>query len=221
MDGLRRHSYRFLGILLIALLFGAPAGLYTASAQQRDDGDEEAEKEGEPQNPLESAELIKKLMTRVEELLAQLKTGHRTQEEQQRIIDQLTRLIDVAQSSGSGGGGGAESDPNQNNKSESDEKKPGQQSKSQEKRKPEQGSRILAPPKGGERSPNDRTEERREPPPRRTPIRKLPGSDALRWGNLPPRDRRDALDQKRFDVPARFRTDVEKYFKRLADTPSR
>ncbi|MCZ6692229.1 MAG: hypothetical protein O7H41_21820 [Planctomycetota bacterium] len=221
MDGLRRRSYRFLGILLIALLFGAPAGLLTASAQQRDDGGEGAEKEKEPQDPLESVELIKNLMTRVEELLAQLKTGHRTQEEQQRIIDQLTSLIDVAQSRGGGGGGGGQVDPNKNKKSESDEKKPGQQSKSQEKRKPEQGARPLAPPKGRGRSPNDRTEERREAPPRRTPIRKLPGSDALRWGNLPPRDRRDALDQKRFDVPARFRADVEKYFKRLADTPSR
>lgn len=62
-----------------------------------------------------------------------------------------------------------------------------------------------------------RREERREPrQPRRTPVRKILGREGERWGNLPPRTRRDVLDQQSEAVPERFRAAVEKYYKQLA-----
>ena len=40
--------------------------------------------------------------------------------------------------------------------------------------------------------------------------------DTEDWGNLPPREREDALQQIGRDYPAHYREAIEQYFKRLA-----
>ena len=40
--------------------------------------------------------------------------------------------------------------------------------------------------------------------------------DTEDWGNLPPREREDALQQIGRDYPAHYRDAIEQYFKRLA-----
>lgn len=72
----------------------SPATLW---ALDKEDKEEQKEEEKKPENLLESVEMIKTLMAKVEELLAALKTGRGTQDEQRKIIDELNRLIEEAQ----------------------------------------------------------------------------------------------------------------------------
>ena len=47
-------------------------------------------------------------------------------------------------------------------------------------------------------------------------VAKKPIGDASGWGNLPPRERQEALQQIGKDFPAHYRDVIEQYFRKLA-----
>ena len=215
-----------LATLFMVFVVAAPG---TVSALDRpafpDRGDEEGDDdekkdEEEPVDPVESATKIKEMMDQAESLLDQLKTGKKTQAEQNRIIAEIQKLIDELNNR-RGGGGGGNQNRQQQRRQQRDQQRQGQQSDSDQQRQSQRQpmKKDLSPPPKGGRSDNIRRQEQRKPPPqvRRTPLRKGGANVHERWGLLPPREREDRLHQRREDVPERFRDDVDKYRKRLAD----
>ena len=196
------------GLLASISMISAPAW-----ATDREDERDDQEKQETPFDIAESVKKIQDLMTQVEDLLAELNTGKRTQADQRKIIEELDKVIDeISQIPPRGGQG--QGQQQRQPRSQQQDKKP---SDSEKELEPRRGS--LTPPPGGGDSRNDRREERREPTqPRSDPIRKILADEALRWGSLPPRQRDQVLDQKAEEVPDRFRADVERYWKRLAGT---
>lgn len=208
-----------LGVVLACILAAPFSGL----AADKDDRDDPKEEEKKPEGLEEIVKFVNELMTRVEDNLAQLRTGRRTQDDQKKIIEALKKVIDEAQQAADSQSSQQQQQQQQQQGGSSSQKQDQQQGHSEkqpDKRQEDQAQKQpLKPPAGTGKTPNVRRRERREPPqPRGNPIRKGPGTNAQKWGNLPPKDRRSVIDQWSQTVPPRFRSDVEKYWKRLAET---
>lgn len=89
----RRIGFGRSGLLILAacLMGVAPSGW----AADRDD-EEKKEGQEDPEGLMKTVELIQELMIRAEERLARMKTGRGTQEEQEKIIEELKKLIEEA-----------------------------------------------------------------------------------------------------------------------------
>ena len=134
----------------------------------------------------DSLDEISRLMTDVTRRLDLGRSGDKVQEQEQEIIDKLTKLIDKIekqqqqqqQQQSSGGGG-------------SDSSNGGQSSPMQDSRAGgDIGGRGDVDPKNWD--------------------------DRDRWGNLPPAERKQALQQISRDLPTHYREAIEAYFRKLA-----
>ncbi len=187
-------------------------------------------------NPLPE---IVELMRAVEQRLAEAETDRWTQEEQQKIVkalegqqssvERLKKLIKEVEESAQQGGGGGDGGRSQ--------RQGGQSRREQERlREREQdGERRPVNPQAREQEregENNRQrderqrarEERRSrelPPDAGGPVSERRADAGEQWGNLPPKAMREVIDARRRPMPARFRKQLEEYYRKLLEAEGR
>ncbi len=200
--------------------------------------DGQEQQEG-PKNPLPG---IVELMKEVERRIAEIDTGTWTQEEQERIvkaldlergvIEALKKLIEEVESrppEGSGGGAGGDpqgpprsgSRKGDRQKQMSERKQEGQQTpvdpqgqkQDQQKQDQQKGERE----RSEQQARNDRKAEGEPPAAEYQLERSRAGAPGVPWGNLPPKQAREAMEAARREPPVQWRKQIEDDYKKLAE----
>lgn len=136
----------------------------------------------------DSLDEIARLMNDVERRLGLGRLGVVVRDQEQRIVDKLDKIIDKLEQQ------------QQQQQQEQDKKKNSGNSKGQ---KPQQGSQPMDESKLAENRGAGEVDEKDI-------------GNGSGWGNLPPAQRQEALQNMTKDLPSHYREVIEAYFKRLA-----
>ncbi len=223
---------------LLALGLAAPARA-DLKPKERERGPD-AEGRGDAPHPQAGAdplEPIIELMRKVQRQLAEADAGRWTQAEQRRIaealdlggdaVEQLAKLIEEIEANSqamSGGGGGGKS--GRSSSAADRQRRRMRQRRADGQRQGVNPQRDAQRRGDGQRERRDRQAARND---RRQRTRSggdpgaqagaLPGrkpSEAARWGDLPMKEVREALDARRGELPPRWRRLLERYYRRLS-----
>lgn len=137
----------------------------------------------------DSLDEISRLMNDVERRLAHGRTGKLVRDKQQAIIDKLDKSIDQI-----------EQQMQQQQQQQQQQQKQKQQQQQNDSSKPMDQSEIAEVKGPGEVDSKD-------------------VGNSSGWGNLPPAQRQEALQNMTKDLPSHYRDVIEAYFKRLATNP--
>ena len=138
----------------------------------------------------DSLDEIARLMNDVERRLTLGRTGVVVRDKEQRIVDKLDKIIDKLEQQ------------QQQQQQQQDKKKNSGNSKGQ---KPQQGSQPMEDSQLAENRGKGEVDEKDI-------------GNGSGWGNLPPAQRQEALQNMTKDLPSHYREVIEAYFKRLATT---
>jgi hypothetical protein len=144
-------------------------------------------------------------MRQVEELIPKLPKRSHAQQLQQRIVDDLARLIDQA-----------EAQRAQQRSSATKSKRERAQSQRQSVKQPKQQS-VGTPGKDSNKPATDSTSRLGKAEPARPDPELFKGMMKDAWGHLPPRDREQVLQNTPDKFLPQYELMIEKYYKRLAE----
>ena len=138
----------------------------------------------------DSLDEIARLMNDVERRLALGRTGKTVREKEQSIVDKLDKMIDKLE----------------------------QQQQQQQQQKQQQ--KNAGNPKGQKAKPGEKPMDDSEIAGTKGPgdVDQKNIGDGNGWGNLPPAQRTEALQNITKDLPSHYREVIEAYFKRLASS---
>jgi hypothetical protein len=139
----------------------------------------------------DSLDEISRMMNDVERRLALGRTGKTVRDKEQAIVDKLDKMIDKMEQQ-------------QQEQQKKQQQKNGGNSNGQ---KPQQGSQPMNDSQAaGSKGPGD--------------VDPKNIGDGSGWGNLPPAQRLEAVQNITKDLPSHYREVIEAYFKKLATTPA-
>jgi FtsZ-interacting cell division protein ZipA len=162
--------------------------------------DEKDRKKPGERNPLG---IVAKMMDGVADRLRKLDTGTETQQREQRVVDALDALIELARQQ-------QQQQDQQQQQQQKEREKQQQQQQTQPRNTQAQQSASTQPAQSSQMT---------NAKPGETKLRPDEGPGGMEWGNLPPRAREEFLQILKESFPENYKLLVRYYFKNLAEQP--
>ncbi|RME73824.1 MAG: hypothetical protein D6776_06345 [Planctomycetota bacterium] len=176
------------------------------------------------------------LMRQVQQRLAEADSGRWTQAEQKRIVEalkfgenavkELDKLIELAEQQSSSSGGGGSSSGRRSRGGKPQRRRSARQRQSEGQRQAVNPQQRSGQPREQQDNRAARNDQRRlgsrqsggDPGSDSAGAGRKRPSEADRWGDLPMKEVREALDARRSELPPRWRALLERYYRRLAES---